>query len=185
MHFILSRCRDFLTGTIVNRPPSEYTVTSKLLIWIQLARILQQAFQHLDDHPQPSYSFILELDKRMRAMLDRMPSWLTSPEAPIANLPPNSAWVRNAFIISSNHKVLVLHRAFFLRYETSRQRAIEASRRILREAAHCGDTRMWTVPVCACENVPFGAAESLITFNPQYQCALPRQHLVLARFGQK
>lgn len=143
----LSRCRDFLTGIIVDRPPSEYTVTSKLLIWIQLARILQQAFQHLDDHPQPSYSFILELDKRMRAMLDRMPSWLTSPEAPIANLPPNSAWVRNAFIISSNHKVLVLHRAFFLRYETSRKRAIEASRRILREAAHCGDTRMWTVPV--------------------------------------
>ncbi|TKA55444.1 hypothetical protein B0A53_02370 [Rhodotorula sp. CCFEE 5036] len=137
---------DFLTGIIVDRPPSEYTVTSKLLIWIQLARILQQAFQHLDDHPQPSYSFILELDKRMRAMLDRMPSWLTSPEAPIANLPPNSAWVRNAFIISSNHKVLVLHRAFFLRYETSRKRAIEASRRILREAAHCGDTRMWTVP---------------------------------------
>ncbi|GAA5980410.1 hypothetical protein JCM10908_001645 [Rhodotorula pacifica] len=137
---------DFLAGTIINRPPSEYTVTSKLLIWIQLARILQQAFQHLDDHPQPSYTFILELDKRMRTMLARMPSWLTSPEAPTANLPPNAAWVRNAFIISSNHKVLVLHRAFFLRYETSRRRAIEASRRILREAAHCGDTRMWTVP---------------------------------------
>lgn len=156
----MSRCRDFLTGAIVDRPPSEYTVTSKLLIWIQLARILQQAFQHLDDHPQPSYTFILELDKRMRAMLDRMPSWLTSPEAPIANLPPNSAWVRNAFIISSNHKVLVLHRAFFLRYETSRKRAIEASRRILREAAHCGDTRMWTVPVSAFAD---GPSETLIS----------------------
>ncbi|GAA5879317.1 hypothetical protein JCM3774_006432 [Rhodotorula dairenensis] len=137
---------DFLSGTIIDRPPSDYTVTSKLLIWIQLARILQQVFQHLDDHPQPSYAFIIELDKRMQAMLDRMPSWLTSPDAPIANLPPNSAWVRNAFIISSNHKVIVLHRAFFLRHETSRKRAIAASRRILCEAARCGDTRMWTVP---------------------------------------
>lgn len=147
-----------MTGILIDRPPAEYTVTSKLLIWIQIARILQQAFEHLDDHPQPSYSFILELDSRMQGLLDRMPQWLTSSSAtlsPASNLPPNAAWVRNAFVISSNHKILVLHRSFFLRHETSRRRAIDASRRILREAAHCGDTRMWTVPVSCALNISF------------------------------
>ncbi|GAA5831778.1 hypothetical protein JCM11251_003876 [Rhodosporidiobolus azoricus] len=135
---------DLMTGVLVNRPPSEFTFTSKALIWVQVARILQQVFEHIDNQPNPSYDYVLELDGQLQRLLSTVPSWLTS-TVPAPHLPPNASWMRTAFAISSNHKVLTLHRAFFRRFEPSRRRAMEASRAILRESARIGDSRMWTI----------------------------------------
>ncbi|GAA6005668.1 hypothetical protein JCM10207_005289 [Rhodosporidiobolus poonsookiae] len=140
-----ARDEDLMTGVLVNRPPSECTVVSTLLIWIQVARILQQVFQHLDENPTPSYEIVLELDAQLQKLLSSVPPWLSS-DSTAPNLPPNANWMRSTFAISSNHKVLTLHRAFFRRFEPSRKRALDASRAILREAARVGDSRMWTVP---------------------------------------
>ncbi|GAA6043554.1 hypothetical protein JCM8097_001220 [Rhodosporidiobolus ruineniae] len=138
---------DLMTGVLTNRPPSEYTVAAKSLIWIQVARVLQQVFEHIDNNPSPSYTFILDLDLKLQQLLDSVPSWLSSDTAVDApHLPPNAAWMRSTFRISSQHKILAMHRAFFRRFEPSRRRAMDASRAILREAAKIGDMRMWTVP---------------------------------------
>ncbi|GAA5890179.1 hypothetical protein JCM8208_002726 [Rhodotorula glutinis] len=137
---------DLMTGILIDRPPAEYTVVSRLLVWIQVARILQQVFQHVDENPSPSYERMLELDAQLQQLLDGVPAWFRSDSARSDRLPPNAAWMRTTFIISSAHKVLTLHRAFFRRYEPSRRRALDASRTILREAARIGDSRMWTVP---------------------------------------
>ncbi|GAA5918047.1 hypothetical protein JCM6882_008155 [Rhodosporidiobolus microsporus] len=135
---------DLMTGVLINRPPSEYTYVSKALIWVQVARILQQVFEHIDNQPNPSYDYVLELDGQLQQLLSSVPAWLTS-DVPAPHLPPNASWMRTAFAISSNHKVLTLHRAFFRRFEPSRRRAMDASRAILRESARIGDSRMWTV----------------------------------------
>ncbi|GAA5977368.1 hypothetical protein JCM11641_000077 [Rhodosporidiobolus odoratus] len=136
---------DLMTGVPVNRPPLEYTVVSTLLIWIQIARILQQVFQHVDENPQPSHDFVFALDSQMQRLLDSVPPWLAD-DIPAPNLPPNASWMRLTWKISSNHKLVVLHRAFFRRFEESRRIALGASRTILREAAKVGESRMWTVP---------------------------------------
>lgn len=55
-----------MTGILIDRPPAEYTVVSRLLVWIQVARILQQVFQHVDENPSPSYERMLELDAQLQ-----------------------------------------------------------------------------------------------------------------------
>ncbi|GJN91799.1 hypothetical protein Rhopal_004822-T1 [Rhodotorula paludigena] len=137
---------DLMTGILTNRPPSEYTVVSRLLIWIQIGRILQQVFQHIDENPVPSYDYVLGLDAQLQQLLDNVPEWMNTDAVVPERHPPNWAWMRTTFKISSSHKVLTLHRAFFRRFEPSRKRALDASRAILREAMHAGDSRMWTVP---------------------------------------
>ncbi|BGP29026.1 hypothetical protein JCM10296v2_000762 [Rhodotorula toruloides] len=137
---------DLLTGTLINRPPNEYTVAGKMLVWIQVARLVQQVFQHIDENPTPSYAVVLDLDEQLKRLLANAPAWLTSNAVEDPNLPPNADWMRTTFVISSSHKTLTLHRNFFRRFEPSRRRTLEASRAILREAARVGDTRMWTVP---------------------------------------
>ncbi|GAA5862814.1 hypothetical protein JCM8547_006557 [Rhodosporidiobolus lusitaniae] len=136
---------DLMTGLLVNRPPSDCTTVSLLLIWIQVARIIQQVFQHIDENPNPTYSYVLELDRQLKSLLENAPVWMTA-DVPAPNLPPNASWMRSTFNISSNHKVLTIHRAFFRRYEQSRRRAIDASRAVLRSSAFVADSRMWTVP---------------------------------------
>ncbi|BGP12943.1 hypothetical protein JCM10213v2_000860 [Rhodosporidiobolus nylandii] len=137
---------DLMTGVLVNRPPAEYTVVSNLLIWIQIARILQGVFQYIDEHPTDlSYDCVLSLDAQLQALLENVPDWLKG-DVSAPDLPPNAAWLRSTFKISSLHKIIVLHRPFFRKFETSRQRALEASRAILREAEEAKDSRMWTVP---------------------------------------
>ncbi|KAJ8296788.1 Pyrrolocin cluster transcription factor fsdR [Rhodotorula toruloides] len=137
---------DLLTGTLINRPPNEYTVAGKMLVWIQVARLVQQVFQHIDENPNPSYAVVLDLDEQLKRLLANAPPWLTSNAVEDPNLPPNADWMRTTFVISSSHKTLTLHRNFFRRFEPSRRRTLEASRAILREAAKVGDTRMWTIP---------------------------------------
>lgn len=139
--------RDLLTGTLINRPPNKFTVAGKMLVWIQVARLVQQVFQHIDENPNPSYAVVLDLDEQLKRLLANAPAWLTSNAVEDPNLPPNADWLRTTFIISSSHKTLTLHRNFFRRFEPSRRRTLEASRAILREAAKVGDTRMWTIPV--------------------------------------
>ncbi|GAA5863002.1 hypothetical protein JCM1840_002351 [Sporobolomyces johnsonii] len=146
-----ARDEDLMTGRLINRPPSEYTITSNTLIWIQIARVLQQVFAHIDETSNPSYSYVLELDGQMQKLIDSVPAWMRE-GGPTEHLPPCFEWVRNTFSISVNHKVLTLHRPFFhrafrdARYEPSRRRSLDASRAILREAVKSGDSRMWTVP---------------------------------------
>ncbi|KPV78657.1 uncharacterized protein RHOBADRAFT_41201 [Rhodotorula graminis WP1] len=166
---------DLMTGILINRPPTEYTVVSRLLVWIQVARILQQVFQHVDENPNPSYEHILELDAQLQQLLDGVPAFFTSDSAHSDRLPPNAAWMRTTFIISSAHKVLTLHRAFFRRYEPSRKRALDASRTILREAARIGDSRMWTVP-----QYHISAAASVVCLD-LFQQASPASTLAAER----
>ncbi|KAK4056115.1 hypothetical protein OIO90_002846 [Microbotryomycetes sp. JL221] len=147
--------QDLLRGDMINRPiHAEYTVVSKLLLWIQIARCLQSTFEHLDQRGgNPSYEFLLQVDERLDSILKHAPIWL-HPNGPTDGMPPCVDWVRSTFVISSNHKVLTLHRPFLHqafqdpRYQSSRQRAITASRTILREALRCGDKlfRLWTIP---------------------------------------
>ncbi|KAK4047849.1 hypothetical protein OIV83_005192 [Microbotryomycetes sp. JL201] len=148
------RDEDLLLGQVMNRPVGQYTVVSKLLLWIQIARCLQSTFEHLDTHAgSPSYEFLLQVDERLSQILERAPAWL-HPNGPTDGMPACIDWVRSTFVISSNHKVLTLHRPFLHRafqdprYQSSRRRAITASRTILREAARCGDDlfRLWTIP---------------------------------------
>ncbi|KAM0752346.1 hypothetical protein T439DRAFT_347217 [Meredithblackwellia eburnea MCA 4105] len=142
---------DLLSGQLINRPPEQYTVVSKLLLWIQIARCLQEIFEHMDRNANPSYTFLLEVDSRLSSIIDNCPRWLHE-NGPSVGMPPSANWVRNAFFISSNHKVLTLHRPFLhlafrdSRFESSRRRAIAASRNILREAARFSDSRLWTIP---------------------------------------
>lgn len=44
-----------MTGQLINRPPSEYTVVSKLLLWIQIARCLQVHSPISPIPPFPTY----------------------------------------------------------------------------------------------------------------------------------
>ncbi|KAK4700966.1 hypothetical protein P7C70_g5272, partial [Phenoliferia sp. Uapishka_3] len=95
--------------------------------------------------------FLLQVDERLSSIISNCPAWLYD-DGPTLGMPPCVEWVRNTFRISSNHKVLTLHRPFLHRafrdprFESSRRRAITASRNILREAARCSDIRLWTVP---------------------------------------
>ncbi|KAM0787107.1 hypothetical protein ACM66B_006362 [Microbotryomycetes sp. NB124-2] len=148
------RDEDLLLGQAMNRPLGQYTVVSKLLLWIQIARCLQSTFEHLDTHAAaPSYEFLLQVDERLQHILEHAPAWL-HPNGPTDGMPACVDWVRSTFVISSNHKVLTLHRPFLHRafqdprYQSSRRRAITASRTILREAARCDDNlfRLWTIP---------------------------------------
>ncbi|GAA5932927.1 hypothetical protein JCM1841_005195 [Sporobolomyces salmonicolor] len=142
-----ARDEDLMTGVLINRPPSEYTITSNMLLWIQIARTLQQVFAHIDEMSNPSYSYVLALDGEMQKLIDSAPAWMRE-GGPTEHLPPCFEWVRNTFSISANHKVLTLHRPFFhrafrdARYEPSRRRSLDASRAILREAVRCGDSRI-------------------------------------------
>ncbi|ORY85373.1 hypothetical protein BCR35DRAFT_302847 [Leucosporidium creatinivorum] len=149
-----ARDEDLLTGVYINRPPSEYTVASNTLIWVQFARILQQVYAHIDENPTlHSHAYVLKLDAQMQGIIDNIPVWMRE-GGPTEGMPPAqcSAWVRTTFAISSAHKVLTLHRPFLHRafrdprFESSRKRALDASRTILREGAKAGDVRMWTVP---------------------------------------
>jgi hypothetical protein len=141
-----------MSGIMINRPPHEYTVAGKMLVWIQVARLVQRVFQYIDENPNPSYAVVLDLDEQLKRLLANAPAWLVSDAVHDPNLPPNAAWMRTTFIISSAHKTLTLHRNFFRRFEPSRRRTLEASRAILREAAKVGDTRMWTIPVSLCRD---------------------------------
>lgn len=67
-----------MTGMPTNRPPSEYTVVSRLLVWIQVARIVQQVFQHVDENPSPAYEHILELDAQLQQVCSDFPSQMTA-----------------------------------------------------------------------------------------------------------
>lgn len=188
--------RDLLTGTLINRPPNEYTVAGKMLVWIQVARLVQQVFQHIDENPNPSYSVVLDLDEQLKRLLANAPAWLTSDAVEDPNLPPNADWMRTTFVISSSHKTLTLHRNFFRRFEPSRRRTLEASRAILREAAKVGDTRMWTIPVsspvaqrmqlliCLARQYHISAAASLVCLDlfqrlsPPYILVAEREEVV-------
>ena len=65
-----------MTCILINRPPSEYTVVSRLLVWIQVARILQQVFQHVDENPSPSYEHILGLDAQLQQVRRTLSQYL-------------------------------------------------------------------------------------------------------------
>lgn len=85
---------DLLTGQLVNRPPSQYTVVSKVLVWIQIARCLQSIFEHIDTHASsPSYEFLLRVDERLNAILSNAPAWL-KPGGPTEGMPTCVDWVR-------------------------------------------------------------------------------------------
>lgn len=123
-----ARDEDLLTGIYTDRPPSVYTVVSNTLIWIQFAKILQQGYSHLDEHPTlHSHDFVLKLDAQMQAVsggrprsaqreltklllqiIAQIPTWMRE-GGPTEGMPPAqcSAWVRTTFAISSAHKVLV------------------------------------------------------------------------------
>ncbi|GAA5902032.1 hypothetical protein JCM6882_000173 [Rhodosporidiobolus microsporus] len=117
---------DLMTGVLINRLPSEYTYVSKALIWVQVARILQQVFEHIDNQPNPSYDYVLKLDGQLQQLLSSVPAWLTS-DVPAPHLPPNASWMCTAFAILSNHKVLTLQRAFFRHFKLSRRISAAAS----------------------------------------------------------
>ena len=135
----------------------------------------QEIFEHMDRNANPSYRLLLDVDERLSSIISNCPKWLHD-DGPTVGMPPCVDWVRNTFRISSNHKVLTLHRPFLHRafrgtislfgrkhsprtdsrledprFESSRIRAITASRAILREAARCSDSRLWTIP---CAGVP-------------------------------
>lgn len=86
--------RDLLTGRLINRPPSHYTVVSKLLLWIQIARCLQSIFEHIDTHASsPSYDFLLQVDERLCDILSNAPAWLRL-GGPTDGMPACVDWVR-------------------------------------------------------------------------------------------
>lgn len=117
-------------------------------MWTQVARCLHAVFHHIDTNPSPSYQFLLQVDSEMQGIMDAVPAWLHD-DGPTTGM-PCPEWIRNTFKISVNHKVLTLHRPFLHRafhddrYLSSRQRAITASRNILREAPKVGSNRLWT-----------------------------------------
>ncbi|BGO96809.1 hypothetical protein NBRC10513v2_000745 [Rhodotorula toruloides] len=171
---------DLLTGTLINRPPNEYTVAGKMLVWIQVARLVQQVFQHIDENPNPSYSVVLDLDEQLKRLLANAPAWLTSDAVEDPNLPPNADWMRTTFVISSSHKTLTLHRNFFRRFEPSRRRTLEASRAILREAAKVGDTRMWTIPYHISAAASLVCLDLFQRLSPPYILVAEREEVVSA-----
>ncbi|KAI5474497.1 hypothetical protein MNV49_003204 [Pseudohyphozyma bogoriensis] len=142
---------DLAAGRPIAQPLSSYTLVGTSLIWIKIARSLFHAFQHLQSDSPPSYKFLLEADHQLQAVIDSAPAWLLD-GGPTENMPPPVHWIRHTFQMSSAHKVLTLHRPFLARafrdkrYESSRSRAILASRKILREAESSCGSRLWTVP---------------------------------------
>lgn len=59
---------DLLNGDhLINRPPSEFTPVSTLLVAVQIARVIQEVFAHVDSNPTGStYAYVLELDRQLR-----------------------------------------------------------------------------------------------------------------------
>ncbi|GAA6023428.1 hypothetical protein JCM10207_004408 [Rhodosporidiobolus poonsookiae] len=153
------RDEDLQRGEMINRPPSNYSSVSLLLLWVQIGRCLQLSFEHLDTHTEsmPSYDFLLSIDQRMEAIIVNRPEWLKE-GGPVESMPEGCAdWIRVAFDIPTQHKLLTLHRPFLAqafrdkRYESSRLRALSASRTILRDAArhHSSPSALlplWIVP---------------------------------------
>lgn len=147
-----ARDHELLAGQLVNHGPDYFSPASNGIIWVQLAKTIHDAFQHLDLAPEPSYSYVLQLDRAMQAILDRLPGYMKEGGSTEGMPPAAVEWIRATSAISSAHKVLTLHRPFLhrafrdSRFESSRARALAASRTILRVGASAADNKLWTVP---------------------------------------
>lgn len=117
--------------------------------------MINDSYRHLDENPNPSYSFVLKTDAHMMHILANIPAFMLDGDGPIEGVSEEigdlsrSRMIRNTFAISSAHKVLMLHRPFLHRafrdprFESSRTRALAASRTILRVGAKSADCVSW------------------------------------------
>ncbi|KAL8279574.1 hypothetical protein RQP46_008136 [Phenoliferia psychrophenolica] len=143
---------DLSNGHAIDHPPETFTVSSVLLLNIQLARHIQSVFEDMDNSSTvcDSFSFIQSVDAQIEQLGTGVPEW-SQVGGRLEGMPHYVQWMRSVWIISWKHKILTINRPFFHRalkdphYRSSRLRSLEAARGILREAPQIGECRVWTV----------------------------------------
>ncbi|KAL8286362.1 hypothetical protein RQP46_004379 [Phenoliferia psychrophenolica] len=144
---------DLARGLLVARPMDEPTVVSKLILTMRVASCIRRFFEDINQAGSMNATLCRMVDTEIRAILATGPSWL-QPEINIDHLPPFVSWFRRYFLISTNHKLLVIHRTFVGRsikgveYAFSRKAMSEAARNILSQFidAPLSYQHVWTLP---------------------------------------
>lgn len=69
---------DLASGNMVNRPMTEYTSVSWLLMYVKLATCMQVAFEHSVGGKKGNndYDAFLQIDNQLEAILADVPPWL-------------------------------------------------------------------------------------------------------------
>ncbi|KAK4048405.1 hypothetical protein OIV83_004751 [Microbotryomycetes sp. JL201] len=143
---------DLAQGKVVNRPMSEYTNVSWLLMYINLATCMQVAFEHSSGSRQGEvdYEAFLQIDNQLEAILADLPPWLKK-DGDASGAPQDFVqMMRSTFFITAQHKILSIHRPFLAKknksaHSFSRRRVVMAARAILQEAPKVRRNRIWTV----------------------------------------
>lgn len=132
------------------------------------------------------------MDDEARVLLAQAPRWmqLDAAENPLP-LPPNAPawleWQRNAYLVSTAHKVIILHRPFLgrafkdPRYKRSRDVCVGAARRILRLLRSCDlepFRKTWTVLACVARLLSYVLRQDLELTRPPH--TLFRSHSTAA-----
>jgi hypothetical protein len=115
----------------------------------QLAIQVHKLFDGLHSSRTISYTLILQMDAEIRSLLAEAPSYMQfdektgNPNPLPANPPAWLEWQRMSYLISSAHKMIILHRPFLgrafrdPRYQQSREVCVSTAKRILRYLQMC------------------------------------------------
>ncbi|KAK4052327.1 hypothetical protein OIO90_004408 [Microbotryomycetes sp. JL221] len=143
---------DLERGTVVNRPMTQYTNVSWLLMYINLATCMQVAFEHSSGGKtgEVNYDAFLQIDNQLEKILSELPPWLKKSSDPSGAPRDQVEMMRSVFHITAQHKILSIHRPFLAKknkaaYSISRRRVVTAARAILQEAPKVRRNRIWTV----------------------------------------
>ncbi|KAL7416684.1 hypothetical protein BDY24DRAFT_201110 [Mrakia frigida] len=135
------------------------TIDSHTIQLLKLAVQVHKLFDGLHASKSIPYSLILQMDAEAQVILKEAPSWMqTDVDGNPGPLPKNAPrwleWQRMAYLVSSSHKVIILHRPFLgrafrdPRYQQSRDTCCKFARRILRYLKGCTleeFRKTWTV----------------------------------------
>ncbi|KAK8865570.1 hypothetical protein IAR55_000714 [Kwoniella newhampshirensis] len=148
-------CADHSQG-VTKVLPELPTVPSHTHHLMKLASLVNEVYSHASSAGDVPYDIILRTDGQVRDILAAAPAWMTSEEIPLhASWPSWVEWQRRVFMVSSAHKVIVLHRPYLGRafrgeaqYAKSREACLLQARFITNTFCQCSlETfrRTWTV----------------------------------------
>ncbi|KAK4700764.1 hypothetical protein P7C70_g5474, partial [Phenoliferia sp. Uapishka_3] len=102
---------DLAKGILISRPMDEPTVASKTILSLRVASCIRRFYDEISVAGSQKAALCKDVDAEIRNILRTAPSFI-QPDANISHLPEFVSWLRSYHLISTDHKLLVIHRNF-------------------------------------------------------------------------